>query len=269
MGTRHFWIAAVGSGVVHLSAVGVLCAVALWPGFTLATMLEGYGDSDREGFPEITAVTMTPGTFRKGDERTPGGDDQPNAPLPEKPPAAEPPPPPPPEPVKSESKPAIPEPSPDVTPKPSAPRDKFPEPPPVEKPPEPNKTAEKRVVMAAPEAPTERRLPGKQGGSQFPVGSPSAGGTVGTPTGVRMLRGSRPIYPPEAEAAGLEGRPWIWALVSADGEVIEARVHRSCGHAILDEAALRWARSQRFIAAKLNGVPVEWPVIMPVRFDLP
>ncbi len=78
----------------------------------------------------------------------------------------------------------------------------------------------------------------------------------------------RPPYPPEAVEEGLEGTPVIWLRVSAEGEVLEARLQKSCGHPLLDDAALRWAKVQKFIPASRDGVRVEAEVIKPVHFYL-
>lgn len=113
------------------------------------------------------------------------------------------------------------------------------------------------------------RLPGAAGGARLPLGTPSAGGTVGSRTGVRMADGARPPrYPPEAREEGLEGTPMIWLHISAAGEVLEARIHKSCGYKILDDTALEWVRAQKFIPATRDGRPVEAEVTKPVRFYL-
>ena len=78
----------------------------------------------------------------------------------------------------------------------------------------------------------------------------------------------RPAYPAEAVEEGLEGTPVIWLRVSADGEVLQARLQKSCGHPILDDAALRWAQEQKFIPASRDGVRVEAEVTKPVHFYL-
>jgi protein TonB len=92
---------------------------------------------------------------------------------------------------------------------------------------------------------------------------------MGSRTGVRLAGGARPPrYPPEAREAELEGTPVIWLRISADGEVLDARVQQSCGYKILDDAALDWACSQRYTPARQDGVPVEAEVTKPVRFYL-
>lgn len=92
---------------------------------------------------------------------------------------------------------------------------------------------------------------------------------MGSRTGVRMAAGTRPPrYPPEAREAGLEGTPVIWLHISAEGAVLEARVHKSCGYRILDKAALNWARAQHYLPARRGGAPVEAEVTKPVRFYL-
>ncbi|NJA89230.1 energy transducer TonB [Rhodocyclus tenuis] len=50
-------------------------------------------------------------------------------------------------------------------------------------------------------------------------------------------------YPPEAIAAGLEGEVRVLLTLDADGAISDVQLAASCGHAILDNAALRavWA----------------------------
>jgi TonB family protein len=112
------------------------------------------------------------------------------------------------------------------------------------------------------------KLTGAPGGAHMPQGTPSAGGTVGSRSGVRMASGSPPVYPREAREAGIEGTVIIALRISAEGEVLEAKIYKSSGHKILDDTALRWAQKQRFIPAKVGGGAVESQVTKPVEFYL-
>lgn len=80
------------------------------------------------------------------------------------------------------------------------------------------------------------------------------------------------LYPPEAIARGLEGETLVLLFLDDAGNVVAARVERGSGHAILDEAAMRAARTVR----SLPGTPGVLPsgrgtareVLLPVRFRL-
>lgn len=71
------------------------------------------------------------------------------------------------------------------------------------------------------------------------------------------------FYPPEAIARGLEGEALVLLFLDASGNVIAARLEASSGHALLDDAAVRAART-------LHGLPESAPreALLPVRFRL-
>jgi TonB family protein len=108
-------------------------------------------------------------------------------------------------------------------------------------------------------------------GSRPDMGRPGAtgaplrvGGNIPPPT---KLRDVKPIYPPEAQSAGIQGVVILEVTIGADGRVSDARVLRSIPP--LDDAALGAVRGWEFTPTLLNGVPV--PVIMTVtvNFTLP
>ena len=71
------------------------------------------------------------------------------------------------------------------------------------------------------------------------------------------------FYPPEAIAKGLEGETLVLLFLDEAGNAIAARVEASSGHAVLDEAAVRAARTLRSLPA---SAPRE--ALVPVRFRL-
>ncbi|MCX7142107.1 MAG: energy transducer TonB [Proteobacteria bacterium] len=71
------------------------------------------------------------------------------------------------------------------------------------------------------------------------------------------------LYPAEAIARGLEGRVMVLLFLDASGNPVAARVEASSGHALLDDAALRAARTLRALP---KSVPRE--ALLPVRFRL-
>lgn len=71
------------------------------------------------------------------------------------------------------------------------------------------------------------------------------------------------LYPEEAIARGLEGEALVMLFLDADGNAVAARLERTSGHAILDDAAVAAARQ---VSALPEGEPRE--VLLPVRFRL-
>lgn len=70
-------------------------------------------------------------------------------------------------------------------------------------------------------------------------------------------------YPREAVEQGLEGQAMVLLFLDESGHVIAARLEASSGHALLDDAAVRAARTLRGLPA---GAPRE--ALLPVRFRL-
>ena len=70
-------------------------------------------------------------------------------------------------------------------------------------------------------------------------------------------------YPLEAIERGLEGEVGVLLFLDASGNVIASRVESSSGYAVLDEAALRAARTLRSLP---DSAPRE--TLLPVRFRL-
>jgi protein TonB len=71
------------------------------------------------------------------------------------------------------------------------------------------------------------------------------------------------FYPAEAIARGLEGEVQVLLVIDENGQVVATRLEQGSGHAILDEAALRAARS-------LKSLPADAPrqTVLPIRFRL-
>jgi TonB family protein len=86
------------------------------------------------------------------------------------------------------------------------------------------------------------------------------GGNVRTPTKVRDVK---PVYPPEAQAARVQGVVIIEALIDDRGEIANAHVLRSIP--MLDDAALGAVSQWKFTPTEVNGMPV--PVIMTVTVN--
>src|SRR5262245_21315664 len=108
------------------------------------------------------------------------------------------------------------------------------------------------VVGGLPEAPPPPPPP-----PQAPV---RVGGQIKPPTKTRDVK---PIYPPIAQSARVQGVVIIEATIGADGRVKEAKVLR--GQPLLDQAALDAVKQWQFTPTLLNNVPV--PVIMTVTVN--
>ncbi len=123
----------------------------------------------------------------------------------------------------------------------------------------------------------------------MPLGAPrnpsAAAGPVPKPVAVARLEGEAAAsaneqlrrelpYPPEAIERGLQGEALVLLFLDASGNAIAARIESSSGHAILDDAALRAARTLRALRPGAPGAPGALPtsapreVLLPVRFRL-
>lgn len=106
------------------------------------------------------------------------------------------------------------------------------------------------------------------GGAPLPRGTPSRGGTVGSRTGVRMVGLPRPVYPREAVLRGVEGRVVLFLRISAEGRVTEVKINESSGYKVLDDAALEFGKSLRFVPAREDQHSVSATALYPVRYQL-
>ena len=108
------------------------------------------------------------------------------------------------------------------------------------------------VVGGLPEAPPPPPPP--------PSAPVRVGGNIKPPTKTRDVK---PVYPPIAQSARVQGVVIIEATIGADGRVKEAKVLR--GQPLLDQAALDAVKQWQFTPTLLNNVPV--PVIMTVTVN--
>jgi protein TonB len=89
------------------------------------------------------------------------------------------------------------------------------------------------------------------------------GGAIRVPTKVKDVR---PVYPPEARTARVQGVVIIEALIATDGLVAEARVLRSIP--LLDRAAMEAVSQWEFTPTLLNGQPTAVLMTMTVQFSV-
>jgi TonB family protein len=100
-------------------------------------------------------------------------------------------------------------------------------------------------------------------GSDLPV---AAGGGVIRP---EVIESSRviPVYPEEAQRAGLEGLVVLKVVIDERGRVGDVEVMRSVGHGF-DEAAVAAVRQWKFRPATRNGKPIKVVHVIPFDFRL-
>lgn len=82
------------------------------------------------------------------------------------------------------------------------------------------------------------------------------------------LDNPKPAYPLMSRRLGEQGTVLLRVTVGEQGEVRAVALEESCGHARLDEAALRAVRHWRFLPAQRAGVAVTSSVLVPVTFSL-
>ncbi|MCX6550705.1 MAG: energy transducer TonB, partial [Acidobacteria bacterium] len=95
-------------------------------------------------------------------------------------------------------------------------------------------------------------------GTTQPQQAVRAGRDIAPPT---KLKDVKPVYPPIAVTARVQGVVVIEAIIGEDGKVRDARVLR--GVPLLDQAALDAVKQWEYEPTLLNGVAV--PVIVNVR----
>lgn len=83
-------------------------------------------------------------------------------------------------------------------------------------------------------------------------------GATPAPKAVRtrpaLLPQEAPPYPPSAIRSQSQGVSTLEVCVDVRGRTTSATLASSSGHAVLDNAALKWVRSARFTPGKLDGV---------------
>jgi TonB family protein len=88
--------------------------------------------------------------------------------------------------------------------------------------------------------------------------------TVGMHRDSHLIAYSDPIYPPEAQAKGIEGKVILNAVIGKDGAVQELSV--SEGDPLLAASALETVRHWTYRPTTVNGVPVEVVTRIEVNF---
>jgi len=118
--------------------------------------------------------------------------------------------------------------------------------------------------------PEPQRRP--EAGQEKGHGQPAASGNPGM-VKVVMARplyriNPPPPYPAKARRRNLQGTVILEVDVSAAGKVDRLRINESCGHRVLDRAAMAAVREWVFEPGSRNGVHIGMTVLVPVRFAL-
>jgi TonB family protein len=89
------------------------------------------------------------------------------------------------------------------------------------------------------------------------------GGNIKTPIKIKDIR---PAYPPEAQAARVQGVVILETLIDTDGQVVDVHIQRSIP--LLDQAASDAVRQWAFTPTLLNGNPTAVLMTVTVNFTL-
>lgn len=82
----------------------------------------------------------------------------------------------------------------------------------------------------------------------------------------RLISQPKPVYPPLARQARIQGTVRLQAIIAKDGAIVELQV--VSGHPLLVQAALEAVRQWRYQPTLLNGEPVEVVTTIDVVFTL-
>lgn len=88
----------------------------------------------------------------------------------------------------------------------------------------------------------------------------------GNVTAASLLQEIKPIYPPLARQARIQGNVVLHAIIDKDGKVAELQV--VSGHPLLVQSALDAVRQWRYKPTLLNGDPVEVDTTITVTFTM-
>lgn len=80
---------------------------------------------------------------------------------------------------------------------------------------------------------------------------------------------SEDYYPPSAKRLGQEGNPVVRVCIGPNGKLVgEPSIAGSSGVEALDQGAIKLAKAGRYIAAQMDGQPVEDCISFRVKFEL-
>jgi protein TonB len=88
----------------------------------------------------------------------------------------------------------------------------------------------------------------------------------GNVTAASIITQTRPVYPPLARQARIQGNVVLHAIIDKDGKVAQLEV--ISGHPLLVQAALDAVKQWRYKPTQLNGDPVEVDTTITVTFTM-
>jgi len=100
------------------------------------------------------------------------------------------------------------------------------------------------------------------------TGTPQRIRVGGNVQATKLLASINPVYPPGAEAAGVEGTVLLRAVISTEGNLLGLSLMSSAVDAELAKAAMDAVRQWRYQPTLLNGAPVEVVTTIAVTFRL-
>jgi len=109
---------------------------------------------------------------------------------------------------------------------------------------------------------------GKAGPRPAPTGTPQRIRVGGNVQATRLLTSVKPVYPPGAEAAGIEGTVLLHAVISTQGDLLSISLMSTSVDAELAKAAMDAVRQWHYQPTLLNGAPVEVVTTIAVTFRL-
>jgi protein TonB len=130
---------------------------------------------------------------------------------------------------------------------------------------DPSAPADAPVVPAVAPAVSASRVAANAARASAPAAQGAGAAVSAKP---RYRTNPTPDYPIPSKRRGEEGIVLLDVQVSADGTPAAISLNRSCGHPLLDRAALDAVRRWTFEPARAAGVPVSSLVVIPVRFSL-
>jgi TonB family protein len=100
------------------------------------------------------------------------------------------------------------------------------------------------------------------------VGPPRRIRVRGNVQQANLIAQTKPIYPEEAQQAGIEGTVLLEASIGKDGSVVNYRVVNTLAHPFLVKAAVEAVKQWLYKPTLLNGEPVEVVTTIAVSFRL-
>lgn len=91
---------------------------------------------------------------------------------------------------------------------------------------------------------------------------------VTEPIPADYLQNPPPVYPRSALRKRQQGTVMLEVQVNAQGLPQSVRVQKTCGHRLLDEAALEAVRQWRFVPARRGNEQIAASVVVPVEFRI-